>query len=259
MHRLERQAGILQELKTRGFIETKELVERYSVSLITIRRDLQNLQKQRLVNIEHGGVSLSNYLSEFVEPLYETKMYLNREKKEAIAQMAVTMLADNDVIFFDSGTTNYQLALQLLKSRLRNLTVFTPDIMIARTLCSSADIRVIVLGGVLRRSYYNAYGLATEAQAKELKANKLFLGVDGATRERGISNMTLEDIPVKRAMIEMSDQVFAMTDSTKFGVDAPYPVCGWEKITSILTDSKIQQNYTDFFTHRSLPVHCASL
>ena len=89
MLRVARQARILQLVKQRGFVETGELAAVFDVSVITIRRDLKNLEGQNLISFERGGATAVDYVHMDVEPLYETKSYMNAGKKEAIVDLTI--------------------------------------------------------------------------------------------------------------------------------------------------------------------------
>ncbi len=255
MYRIERQAKILQMIKDRNFIETSVLADLFKVSLITIRRDLKKLDKQGLVTLDRGGVSVVDYLDSKVEPLYETKAYINIEKKKAIAEKAVELIEDSDTVILDSGTTNYYIACQLKKINMKNITIFTTDIMIATVLCTALNIKVFVLGGLLRPLFYNVYGLFTEELLKKLKVNKVFLGVDAVSAKRCISNLQFEEIVVKEKMIEISDKVIMVADSSKFDIDAPYKVCNWTDIDAVITDDKIPRDYIEIFESNGIQTY----
>lgn len=258
MYRIERQAKILQIIKDRKFIETSVLADLFKVSLITIRRDLKKLGKQGLINLERGGVSVVDYLDSRIEPLYETKVYINIEKKKAIAEKAVELIKDSDTVILDSGTTNYQIACQLRKINIKNITIFTTDIMIATVLCTALNIKVFVLGGLLRPLFYNVYGLFTEKHLQELKVNKIFLGVDAVSPKRCISNLQFEEVAVKEKMIESSDNVIMVADSSKFDIDAPYKICNWTDIDAVITDDKIPRDYIEIFESNGIQTYIMS-
>lgn len=258
MLRAERQAKILQIIREKGSISSEELIELFDVSHVTIRRDLVALASQKLIVLEHGGATSIDYLEGKPEPLYDTKLYVHSDKKTAIAREAIKLIKDGDILVLDSGTTNYRLAQQLKTEKFSALTVITSDIMVAKDLSSHSRIAVIILGGIVRKSYYNAYGPFTEMILGNLKANKLFLGFDGASMRRGFSNNVLEEVSVKQKMMEISDETIALGDSTKYGVDAPYAICGWEKIQRVITDAAIDPQFISFFTEHGLSYQLAT-
>jgi DeoR/GlpR family transcriptional regulator of sugar metabolism len=252
MLRAERQANILQLIRERGFVKNETLASIFKVTQATIRRDLKALKEQSLIRLDHGGSYDVDFLASGSEPVYETKVYVNKERKRLIAQKAVDLIKDNETIILDSGTTNAQIAHNLRNQHFENVTVVTCDIVVANTLGSVKNINVLVLGGILRKSYYSLYGPYTEMALKNIRANKLFLGIDAASMDVGVSNIVLEEVPVKQLMIQNSDQVVMVADSSKFGVNAPYKVCPWEDIDYVITDDCIEKNYIEFFTNQGI-------
>ena len=252
MLRAERQAKILQIIREKGSVSSEILIDTFDVSHVTIRRDLVALAKQNLIILEHGGATSIDYLEGKPEPLYETKLYIHSDKKNAIAKEAVKLVGDGDVLILDSGTTNYRLAQYLKTQQFNALTVITSDIMVAKELSSQSRITVIILGGIVRKSYYNAYGLYTESILEQLKAKKYFIGFDGANLQRGLSNNVLEEVSVKQKMIDVSEETIALGDSTKYSVDAPYTICGWNKIHRVITDSQIDEKFTAYFSEAGI-------
>jgi DeoR family transcriptional regulator of aga operon len=113
---------------------------------------------------------------------------------------------------------------------------------------------VVVLGGMLRKSYYSSFGPYARYVLENLRADKAFLGVDAASKETGVTNAALEEIPIKQTMIEVSNETIMVTDSTKFYTHVPYRVCGWDKIDWIVTDDGVGQDYVDFFKQQGLKV-----
>lgn len=252
MFRAERQAKTLQLIRERGFVENEELASIFNVTKATIRRDLKALKEQSLIRIDHGGSYDVDFLSSGSEPVYDTKVYVNKEHKRLIGQAAVDLIRDNDTIILDSGTTNAQIAHNLRNQQLENVTVVTCDIAVAHTLGSVKNINVLVLGGILRRSFYSLYGPYTELALKNIRANKFFLGIDAASMDVGVSNIVLEEVPIKQLMIQNSDQVVMVADSTKFGINAPYKVCSWKDIDNLITDDCIEKNYIEFLDNNGI-------
>ena len=187
MLRAERQAIILQYIGEKGFVKTDQLLEILDVSHVTLRRDLVALSKQNLINLEHGGATRIDYLDGIAEPLYDTKLYVHSEAKNTMADLAVELIRGGDILILDSGTTNYRLAQKLKTRKINSLTVITSDIMVAKELSPHPGISVLVLGGILRKSYFNVYGPFTEQLLSNLKANRVFIGFDGASVARGLS------------------------------------------------------------------------
>ena len=247
MLQAERQANILKLIKEKDFVTIKELEDIFDVTPITIRRDLKELSRQNLIKQVHGGAADISRLSTSFEPLYKTKLYLNFEKKQAIAKKAIEFIDSGETIILDSGTTTLQIAIKLKDKRFKDLGVVTNDIKIADELCAVEHLEVIVLGGILRKFLYTLFGSFTIDFLEQIKVNKFFLAADAISKENGITNANIEEVSIKKLMIQNSQNVILVADSTKFNTDAFCKVCGWEKINSIITDDKISDDYIKFF------------
>ena len=252
MLKAERQAIILQHIGDKGSVRTDQLVELLDVSHVTLRRDLIALSEQNLIKLEHGGATRIDYLDGFAEPLYDTKLYVHSEAKNNMANIAIQMIRDGDILILDSGTTNFRLAQRLKIEKFKSLTVITCDIMVAKELSSHPGISVLVLGGILRKSYFNVYGPFTEQILLSLNANRVFIGFDGASVTRGLSLNLLEEVPVKQKMMSISDDVIAFGDTAKYCHDAPYSICGWDQISHVVVDGELGPEFTELFQDKNI-------
>ena len=237
MHKIERQAKILEIIKKKGFVTYEMLANHFGISIASIRRDLKVLSGQNLARLEYGGVTKINYLHGGDEPIYETKVYINHKQKQGIANFSVGLIKQGETIILDSGTTNAALACAIRKANFSKLTVITSDLISAMELCPDSNIRVILLGGILRTAYFYTYGTYAETILGTLSVNKCFLGGDGVSIKRGVSNTVLEEVSVKQKMIEISDKVILLAASSKFGYEASYKVCNLGAVNLIISDS----------------------
>ncbi len=254
MLKIERQAKILQIIREREYVQNSELARVFNVNLATVRRDLKALSEQGLIRQDHGGSSLLDRPEDLVEPSYETKVFVNHEAKKAIGRIAAGLVRDGDAIILDSGTTNAEIARALRSTHTKNLTVITCDLIVAKELGAEQSMNVILLGGQLRKGYYSTYGPYTETILRNLRASKYFLGIDAANLD-GITNIVLEEVPIKQLMIEISQQVMMVADASKFDKTAPHRLCSWSAIQQVITDPCLSQAYLDFFQSQAIAVH----
>lgn len=252
MLKVERQAKILQAIRDNGVIETDALTNMFGVSHVTIRRDLNDLAEQNLIKLEHGGATSIFMLEGYPEPMYETKIHFDSAKKIAMAKVAMELISNGDTLLIDAGTTTYFLAEELAKQGFNELTIITPDIKVGCALTRNPNYQVIMLGGVLRKSFYNVYGTFIEDELDRLWATKVFLTFDCASISRGLSLTIFEEISIKHKMLNISDRIFAYGDSSKFGKEGLYDACGWEKISCVIVDDAIDNNFLNFFDQRKI-------
>jgi len=239
MLRFERHAKILQLVRERDFVENDELSEIFGVTTATIRRDAKILKEQGLVSVDHGGISVIDYLKAYVEPAHETKIYLNIEKKKAIADTACKLINEGETVILDSGTTNLQIAKRLKNRQFKHITIVTADLKIANELCVEDNVKLIMLGGTVRKLNYSTYGPFAEQTLKQIKADKFFLGIDSICLGYGITNIIQEEVPLKQLSISLSDEVIAVADSSKFETHVTYKICTIDEIDYLITDSDL--------------------
>lgn len=213
-------------------VKNSELMERFDISVETVRRDLEYLEKQGILRRVYGGAVLNSYLSG--EPEYASRVKLHREQRLAIAAKAAEMVEENDCIFMGVGIT-VQFMAQFLKGKGR-LTVFTNALRTAAELSEIPDCSVILPGGSLRPSELTLSGFPAEENFEHFHVDKAFIGIGGAT-EDCISDYHIAEARLHRRLIETARQAIVLSDSTKLGQQAMTKVCDPGEIDVLITDS----------------------
>lgn len=227
-----RRREIIEIIKKERMVKVADLMEKFDVSIETVRRDLQNLEEKGYLRRVYGGAVLHGMYGE--EPAYEHREIINFEEKRAIGEKAAELVNDGDTLIIDVGTTCLEVAKGL--SCKKNITVITNAVPIALEILSHGDSRVIMLGGELRRGDISVSGIMAYEQLSSFYANKLILGVGGLTPEQGISDYHMEENNTRRAMVERADRVIAVADFSKFGVNAMNCCCPARRISTLVTD-----------------------
>lgn len=254
MIRAERHAKIIEIIKQEGFATVKNLVETLNVSPLTIRRDLSVLSNNKLIKKVYGGAELIGDKGTSSEIYYNIKLYHNQDKKISIGRAASRFVNDGDTIIIDSGTTTFQLAKKIKEQDYKNLIVITNDLRIGCELCENKNIKIIFLGGTTNNNHYTTYGIYAHGLLNGMKTDKVFLGVDGLHINRGVSISAIDDGYLKQRMIDTGKEIIILADSSKFGKELFYRVCGWDAINMIITDDGIPPEYTKFFQDNKIEV-----
>jgi DeoR family transcriptional regulator of aga operon len=227
-----------QEISTlvreRGSVQVMDLSERYGVSMQTIRKDLHFLAKKGVAERSYGGAISADAVNVVAEPPLETKRAANIDAKSRIGALAAAMVQPGDSVVLDSGTTTLQIAQHLPDSD--EITVLTNDLDILGVLARKERIRVVMLGGALRRRNRAFYGAQTESALSDLHVDKLFLGVDGFDFERGITTHYEPEAMLNRKMAKAARQVIAVTDRSKFGKVCLHRILNVEEIDDLVAD-----------------------
>jgi DeoR family transcriptional regulator, fructose operon transcriptional repressor len=203
---------ILKEIENRGSVSVVDLAQRLGVSVMTIRRDLVDLEKEGLVHRVHGGAVSARGRS--YEPSFLHRESEYRSAKVIIGQLAADLIADGDSVALDIGTTTLELARNLVGRH--NLTVITPSLHIANVLANQPDIRLILPGGIVRQGELSLIGELTRQSVGGLFVDRLFLGVGAVDSHAGLTEYNWDDVLVKQAMIRNAKEVILLADTSKF-------------------------------------------
>lgn len=239
----QRRDKILELLKEDGSAKVIDLARIFKVTEVTIRQDLDKLEKDGLVVKEHGGAYLKN-----VEDQVRTFSLSNQDnidKKEAIAAKCLEFIESGDSIILDSGSTTTEIAKKL--RGYKNLTVITNALNIALILGAEPGIELIVTGGEFKPPTLSLTGQKAADFFKGLNVQKLFLATAGISLKSGLTYPSISDLVVKKAMIDAADTTYLVADSTKIGRSAFASLGALSLIDYIITDAGIEEKHKQVF------------
>lgn len=226
-----------------GHAKVLQLSKIFKVTEVTIRQDLEKLEKDGFVKREHGGAYLKDIGLNVKNIVLQNQDFL--KEKAAIAQKAVEMINDGDTIILDSGSTTTEIA--KLISGFKNLTVITNALNIALILGADPEINLVLTGGEFKAPTLSLTGQKAADFFQDLHVDKLFLATAGITLKSGLTYPSISDICVKRAMIESANVVFLVADSSKIGKSSFASLGALSLIDNLITDSKINEEDIKMF------------
>jgi DeoR family transcriptional regulator of aga operon len=247
---LKRRELIIDQLCREGSVRVEQLSAQFSVSSVTIRSDLRQLEKSGCAVRAYGGAMLNKQFA-FDRPLQD-KGRLNRDVKYAIACAAAELVKDGDAIILDSGSTTSQMAQQLVGKK--DLVVMTNALNIAFELANNEQVDLMVVGGSVRRKSWSLYGPAAEQHMRQFRFDKLFLGVDGFDLQSGITTPDPGEAQLNRAMCDVAREVIAVADASKFGRTSFCMIREIGQIQRLVTDSRIPESYLHALNHLGVDV-----
>ncbi|MGW0811597.1 DeoR/GlpR family DNA-binding transcription regulator [Nonomuraea sp. NPDC002799] len=224
-----RHAEIMRRVRLSGATSVSDLASQLGVSPSTIRRDLEVLDRDGTLRRVRGGALAD---ADADRPFAEVAA-VDEHDKEVVAVRAAQLVADGDVILLDIGTTTMRLARQL---RGRRVTVVTSSLAVLDVLRTDSVTELLLLGGMVRRTYHSLVGVLTEAALSQVVADRVFLGVSGVRPDGQLVDSTLAEVPLKRAMIAAAGQVVLLVDRHKFPGSGALRVCGPEAVDVIVTN-----------------------
>lgn len=233
----QRREKILDLIREDGHAKVLQLSKIFKVTEVTIRQDLEKLEKDGVIEREHGGAYLKNIGLNVKNIVLQNQEHL--PEKAAIARKALEYINDGDTIILDSGSTTTEIA--KLITGFKNLTVITNSLNIALTLGVDTDINLVVTGGEFKAPTLSLTGQKAADFFEGLHVDKLFLATAGITLKSGLTYPSISDIVVKRAMIESANEVYLVADSSKIGKSSFASLGALSLIDFLITDSKISK------------------
>ena len=235
----ERQKQILALLARQKSLSVAEIVERFSISAATARRDLETLASQGKVQRVHGGVVVVEQAPPEM-PILERESEQTDEKTR-IGRAAANLISDKETIFLGSGTTVLEVA-RNLRDR-KNLTVVTNSLPVLNMLAGSKEITVIALGGMLRDSELSFIGHITEQALTEIRVSKVIMGTRGLSLEHGLTNDYLQETLTDRAIMKIGREVIIVADHTKVNRVSTALLAPLKKVNTLSQTRRLIENF----------------
>lgn len=234
----QRRDKILELIREDGQAKVMDLSRIFKVTEVTIRQDLERMEKDGDIVREHGGAYLKNIDTNVRN--FSLQNQENMDLKLKIAKKAIEFINEGDTIILDSGSTTTELA--KLMENFNNLTVITNAMNIALILGANAGINVIVTGGEFKAPTLSLTGQKAADFFQNLHVDRLFLATAGIALKSGLTYPGISDICVKRAMIESANETYLLADSSKIGKNSFASLGALSLIDYLVTDSNIKSD-----------------
>ncbi|MEV7969149.1 DeoR/GlpR family DNA-binding transcription regulator [Sphaerisporangium sp. NPDC088356] len=231
-----RHAEIMQRVRLAGATSVRDLAAQLGVSPSTIRRDLEILDRDGTLTRVRGGALASEGASADLDddlPFAGVASPGERDK-DAVAARAARLVRDGDVVLLDIGTTTVRLARHLSG---RRVTVVTSSLAVVDVLRGDPAVELLLLGGMLRRAHHSSLvGVLTEEALRQVSADRVFLSASGVRPDGQVTDSTIAEVPLKRAMMVAAGQVVLLVDRHKFPGNGALRVCGPEELDVVVTN-----------------------
>ncbi len=237
MYAEERHQAIAELVSSRGRVAVTELATHFDVTTETVRRDLSQLERLKLLRRVHGG-AVSMRSVTMLEAKLSDRDRANADEKERIARAALTLLPEGGcTLVLDAGSTTVRLAALLPASE--QWTVITHSVPIAALLAPLPHVDLQLLPGRVRTATQAAVGHATVEAIRHFRADLVFLGTNGISVRHGLSTPDPEEAATKRALIECGQRAVVLTDATKVGQERTVRFAELEDVDVLVTDDSI--------------------
>jgi len=251
---IQRKEKIFELIREDGAAKVTDLARIFKVTEVTIRQDLEKLEKEGLIVREHGGAYLKNIKDQV--QTFSLSHQDNIDKKESIAAKALEFIESGDTVILDSGSTTTELAKKIRS--LKNLTVITNALNIALMLGAESGIEVIVTGGEFKPPTLSLTGQRAADSFRGLHVQKLFLATAGISLKAGLTYPSISDLVVKKAMIDAAETTYLLADSSKIGKSSFASLGALSLIDYLITDSGIDEKQKKVFSDNEIELIIAN-
>ena len=240
----ERRKLLLERIEAAGTLSNAEVADAFKVSMLTIRRDLELLERDGLIRRIYGG---AQHIS--VPPIeaargidFQQRSQQNLDLKKRIAELAAETVTDGETVFLDAGTTTLALARALVERTLSerpltNVRIVTHAVNIANEFAGHLNFRIFAIGGEIFEETRASTGQFTLDTIRRFAYDRCFVGCMGFDVQNGMTNARMPEVDVKNAVIERSSWVCLVADSLKWGVNAFAPIAPLERCHCVVSDS----------------------
>lgn len=230
----QRQARLLEHLRAALFADVQVLRDRFGVSVATIRRDLNELERRGLLKRTHGGATIVNQVTR--DHVAAVRQVTNAEEKKRIARAAAELVVEGDAVMIDSGTTSLEVA-RLLAAK-PALTFVTNGTDVLTTLVTGGARNVHFIGGEYIDINHSCSGPMAAEMARRFNVDKAILSVSSVDVRRGqVSTLSPELGCVQQAMIEAARTAIVVADHSKFDRTALSVIAPLDSIDYVFTDA----------------------
>ncbi len=246
---IERQTVIISKLASAESVRTIELAADLAVTDETIRKDLEALEQRGELLRIHGGAVRPNQSR--VELALTERKQVNRESKTAIARLAAERIRPNDTIFIDASSTALTLVEFLPQF---DLTILTNAHNVISALADRDGIDLICTGGIYEPRSRSYIGLPAESTMRKHNIHRMFFSCNGIHLERGISETNSRQAAFKERVIECSEEVCCLADSTKIGLKSSFFFAQVSDLTTVVTNEDADPGFTAALANQGIEV-----
>lgn len=257
MNSYERRKKLLEIIKSNKNITVEEISKKLKISIPTVYRDLDILEKENNIKKFYGGFKLLEN-NEF-ERNYYKRYDIHKNEKKAIAKEAVKLINDNETIVLDESTTTHYLAEEIRKMDIR-LTVVTNSILILTLFINNPNINTVSTGGVVNKEIAGLVGNIAENSISAFIADKFFFSSAGISKDIGVMEAYIPDnIRMKRCFFKISRKSICLVDSSKFMKRGTVNWINYDQLKHIITDENIEKDILDEIKIKNVNVTLAKI
>lgn len=248
----DRHAGILELAVRQGYVSIDGLARQFSVTPQTIRRDVNRLCAEGLLERHHGGVAPRSSTANID---YRARKALGSAAKEAIGRLVARHVPNGSSLFINIGTTTEAVAQALVHHE--RLSVITNNLNVAAFLAGSTDFDVVVAGGVVRNRDGGIVGESAVDFVNQFKVDIGIVGISGIDLDGTLLDFDYREVRVAQAILRNARRVFLGADGSKFGRSAMVRMGHVREVSDLFTDAPPPAPLAEVLAEHGVTVHVA--
>lgn len=233
---VDRRRQILEQIHEQGQVFIRKLSEQFKVSEVTVRNDLEQLERKNLLIRARGGaINFEGHVG--ADRQIAEKNRINYRQKALIGERAAGLINEGETIILDSGTTTAEIVKNI--SDFKKLNIITNALNIVELLIAHPHVNTIIPGGYFRQNSMSLVGPLAERNLRNFYVDKVFLSADGFDTKYGIYTPNIDESHLNQIMIEVAKEIILVVDSSKFKRKSLAFICPVEKLDIVVTDGGI--------------------
>ena len=242
----DRRSKILEYVIDQERVDVNELSEMFGVSQVTVRKDLDHLERNGLVTREHG------YAVAIAPDNLRSRLAFHYDTKRRIAAAAAELVPNGSTVMIESGSCCALLAHELARTK-RGVTIITNSAFIA-DFVRDGQAAVVLLGGDYQPESQVTVGPLVEQCLAGFHVEQLFVGIDGYTPDAGFTGRNHLRAAVVKQMATRADHVVVLTESLKFPRQGAVPLLPASGVTRVITDAGLPETMHAHLTGAGITV-----
>lgn len=242
-----RHTKILELLTEKNKVDVTELSQNLGVSQVTIRKDLDMLEKKGLIVREHGFATLNG------QDDMNNRLAYHYDIKQQLAKSACQMIEDGETIMIESGSCCALLAQEIASTK-KDVTIITNSSFIADYIRQYAQVKIILLGGEYQKEAQVVVGPMTRRCVEAFFVDKFFIGTDGFSRNTGFTGNDYMRSETVRDMARQAAHVIIVTESSKFQQVGLVNLLPTQDVYCVVTDEMIPQESEEYLQSQNVIV-----
>ena len=240
-------------LKQKKAAKAAELATLLNVSIDTVRRDLEVLEKNGILKRVHGGAILQQNNQNVLNKLFNEREVKNLEKKQEVASLAIELIEEGQAVALNGGTTTIEIA-KVLVEKFQRLTIITNDLRIVSILGANKNFNIILTGGFYNHEEYTLYGKQCEQILADFNIDIALITVNALSLEQGLTDFRMHEVGVIQTILSRTKYKVIVADSSKFETSSYINICPLNNIDLIVTDSSLPLNIAEEYSKHNIRV-----